>query len=159
MLTFPAFADLSLWLHPSAMRLFFSGHCKLWGAYLLSVNPWLDLPLLETQPPSPPPPHEALKAQVSHSGFGTPLDWERPAAVPGHTATGTRPGASLLPTWKGSCAFKAFLHPRPTLGGRGGAGSQLGSGDLVLCWSAAGGPALEPGELGWNRLWLYPNAV
>lgn len=56
MLTFPAFADLSLWLHPSAMRLFFSGHCKLWGAHLLSVNPWPDLPLLETQPPSAPHP-------------------------------------------------------------------------------------------------------
>lgn len=61
MLTFPAFADLSLWLHPSAMRLFFSGHCKLWGAHLLSVNPWPDLPLLETQPPSAPPHPPAIR--------------------------------------------------------------------------------------------------
>lgn len=45
-----------------------------------------------------PSPTEALKAQVSHSGFGTPLGLERPTAVPGHTAAGTGPGASFLPT-------------------------------------------------------------
>lgn len=104
-------------------------------------------------------PTKALKAQVSHSGFGTPLGSERPAAVLGHTATGIGPGASPVPTWSGSCAFKAFPHPWPAQGGRGGAGSQPGSGDSVLRWSATGGPALQPGEAGWNGLWLTPSEL
>lgn len=54
------------------------------------------------------------------------------------------------------------LKPSPTPGQHGEEGRSwvtAGPWDSVLCRSAAGGPALEPGELWWNGLWLSPSAV
>lgn len=76
-----------------------------------------------------PPAHDARKG---------------PADVSGHTAPGTGPGAHPPPTWEGSCAFKASPHP----GQQGEGGEELSTEDSALCWSSAGGTALQPGEQG-----------
>lgn len=60
---------------------------------------------------------------------------------------GTGLGTSLVPTWKGSCAFKASLHPSRQREG----GEELGNSWALgtqLCAESRGRPALEPGEPG-----------
>lgn len=76
--------------------------------------------------------------------LGTLLDSKKPAADPGHTAPGTGLGASPVPTWKGSCAFKASPHPSQ----QGEGGEELGNS-----WAPRTPSPLHAGEQQEDQPW------